>query len=85
MGHHRKGNQFQSDKKPKIDEDGFLEPDKIVLSFKDPAARLGLDEFARWTTDRELMEDVKWRLDTIRGPDGSPDKDKQILLTMTHV
>lgn len=60
MGHHidAKG-RFQSDKYPE------LGPDKIVLSFRDKAARLALYVFASETQDRELGEDVRRRLDAL--------------------
>ncbi len=53
MGHHinDKG-QFQSDKHPD------LAPGKIILSFKDPAARVALSAFALITDDEELAEDI---------------------------
>ena len=61
MGEHinAKG-QFQSDKYPD------LAPDKIILSFKDAAARLALKRFADMTQDRELAEDIKTRLKSIQ-------------------
>lgn len=63
MGHHTNDNgEFQSDKKPKLDEEGFLEPDKIVLSFKDPAARKALRVYAALTERKDLAEDIIWRL-----------------------
>ena len=61
MGHHidSKG-RFQSDKFPD------LAPDKIVLSFKDPAARRALRVYAIHAEDRELATDIWKRLGTIR-------------------
>lgn len=60
MGHHlnEKG-QFQSDKYPD------LPPDKMILSFKDPAARKALRVYAEHTEDKELAEDILERLQTI--------------------
>lgn len=57
MGHHidPKG-RFQSDRHPE------LAPDKIVLSFKDEAARSALYLFARLTEDTELGKDIRDRL-----------------------
>lgn len=53
MGHHiDKEGRFQSNKYPD------LAPDKIIFSFKDDAARMGLLEFATWTEDKELGEDI---------------------------
>ena len=60
MGHHIVKGRFQSDKYK------WLAPDKIILSFKDPAARLALKRFADMTPDRELAEDIKTRLKSIR-------------------
>jgi len=53
MGHHinNKG-QFQSDKYPE------LPPNKIILSFNDPAAREALLHYSRLTSDRELGKDI---------------------------
>jgi len=60
MGHHIDVNgKFQSDKHPE------LPPDKIILSFKDPAARQGLRMFAAVTGDQELAADIIERLGTI--------------------
>lgn len=60
MGHHidPKG-RFQSDRYP------ALPPDKILLSFKDPAARRALRSFVLHTEDEELALDVAHRLGTI--------------------
>ena len=60
MGHHLtdKG-EFQSDKFPD------LEPDKIVLSFKDPIARDALEFYASGCSDRELASDINERLKTL--------------------
>ncbi len=66
MGHHinDKG-QFQSDKYPD------LPPDKIILSFKDPAARFALEAYSNNVmTDKELAEDIMIRIRTIRESDG---------------
>lgn len=58
MGHHiNKDGKFQSDKYKN------LKPDKIVLSFRDPYARVALCVFAKLTEDRELAEDILQRLD----------------------
>ena len=62
--HINKNGQFQSDKFPNLDVD------KIVLSFKDPAARKALKEFAFYTEDDELGEDIQTRLNTIPKGDG---------------
>ncbi len=61
MGHHidKKG-RFQSDKFPD------LAPDKIVLSFKDPAARRALRVYSIHAEDRELATDIRIRIDTIK-------------------
>ena len=57
MGHHiDKEGRFQSDLHPD------LAPDKIILSFKDPAARVALSSFAIVTEDKELADDVDRRL-----------------------
>ncbi len=60
MSHHIVNGRFKSDKFPD------LAPDKIVLSFKDAAARLALKRFADMTQDRELAEDIKTRLKSIQ-------------------
>ena len=61
MSHHIDDQgRFQSDLFPD------LAPDKIVLSFKDAAARLALKRFADMTQDRELAEDIKTRLKSIQ-------------------
>ncbi len=64
MGHHidKKG-RFQSDLHPD------LAPDKIILSFKDPAARVALSAFAIVTEDKELGDDVDQRLQELAEPD----------------
>ena len=53
MSHHinDKG-QFQSDKYPD------LAPNKIVLSFKDPAARIALHAYVAHTEDQGLADDI---------------------------
>ena len=57
MGHHiNKKGQFQSDKYPD------LPPDKIILSFKDEAAKRALAVFASYTKDKELAHDILERL-----------------------
>lgn len=62
MSHHiNKDGQFQSDKHPD------LAPNKIVLSFKDPAAQQALVLFAEETDDRELAEDILIVLKEIMG------------------
>jgi len=63
MGHHiNKEGEFQSDKYPD------LKPDKIVLSFKDRAARIALYKYAIIIVDkdRELAGDIMERLGTIK-------------------
>lgn len=56
-GHHiDKQGRFQSDKF------SDLAPDKIVLSFKDPAARRALRVYAIHAKDRELANDIWKRL-----------------------
>ncbi len=69
MGHHiNDQGQFQSDKYPD------LPPDKIVLSFKDPAARTALTAYALCATDRELAKDIDTRLRSLRAArEASPD------------
>ena len=61
MGHHinDKG-QFVSDKYP------YLKPDHVILSFRDPAARLGLKILANTTRDIEFGKDIKTRLKSIQ-------------------
>ncbi len=60
MGHHiNRRVQFQSDKFPD------LAPDKIVLSFQDPAARRALRVYAIHAEDRELASDIWKRLQSI--------------------
>ena len=57
MGHHIDSqDRFQSDKNPE------LPPDKIILSFKDPAAKKALEIFASVTDDKELANDILYRL-----------------------
>lgn len=57
MGHLiNKNGQFQSDKYPE------LKPDKIILSFKDKAARKALHEYIKYSKDQELSEDIEKRL-----------------------
>lgn len=51
--------RFQSDKFPD------LAPDKIVLSFKDPAARPHILGYATDCEDRELAADIQERMFTI--------------------
>ena len=56
MGHHiRADGKFQSDRHPQLD------PDKIVLSFKDPTAIRALHKYAMETPDRELAQDIRAR------------------------
>ena len=65
MADHREKGKLQTDKKPKLNPDGTLEPDKIVISLKEPAGRLCLRVYA-WITDRDgLAEDLMWRIDAI--------------------
>ena len=66
MGHHIDSEgRFQSDKYPD------LAPDKIVLSFKDPHARVVLGMYAVHCGDDapELAADIQERLRTIRSPE----------------
>ena len=57
MGHHIDNEgRFQSDKYPD------LAPDKIVLSFKDFAARQALWIYAELTDDDELGKDIMMRI-----------------------
>ncbi len=61
MGHHiNHSGQFQSDKHPD------LPPNKIILSFKDPAAQKALQVFAQETEDRELGDDIADVLENIK-------------------
>ncbi len=61
MGHHIDSEgRFQSDKFPD------LAPDKIVLSFKDPAARRALNVYSIFAEDRELARDIRTRIDAIK-------------------
>jgi hypothetical protein len=61
MSHHiDKEGRFQSDKFP------GLAPDKIVLSFKDPAARRALNVYSIYAKDLELARDIRTRIDTIK-------------------
>ncbi len=61
MGHHinDKG-QFQSDKYP------WLAPNKIVLSFNDPVARLALHTYVANTKDKILADDIFQALMNLR-------------------
>jgi len=60
MGHHiNSDGQFQSDKYPE------LPPDKMVLSFKDKHARYCLLMYAKYTSDKELAEDIRTRYNSI--------------------
>lgn len=53
MGHHiNEQGQFQSDRHPD------LPPNKIILSFRDPAAREALTLYANLTPDLELAKDI---------------------------
>lgn len=67
MGHHinAKG-QFQSDKYTD------LAPDKIVLSFKDPAAKKPLILYCQmcWGQDEELARDIMERLGSMEKEEG---------------
>ena len=70
MGHHINADgQFQSDKYPD------LPPDKIVLSFKDPAARDALRTYVATVKifggDEELAEDITTRLATFPEPESA--------------
>ena len=67
MGHHinEKG-EFQSDKYPD------LPPDKIILSFRDPMARLALRTFVIYTSDKELADDIKTRLNSLEKVSHNP-------------
>lgn len=57
MGHHIDSEgRFRSDKYPD------LPPDKIILSFKDPKARIALIVYAAATEDYELGEDIEQRI-----------------------
>lgn len=57
MKHINDNGKFQSDR----NQD--LKPDRIVLSFNDPAARLALMVFANVTEDKELSRDILTALD----------------------
>ncbi len=60
MGHHiNDQGRFQSDKYPD------LAPDKIILSFKDPAARYALRRYAERTDDMDLAQDILMRANSI--------------------
>lgn len=53
MGHHKtESGDFKSDKYPELAQN------KIVLSFKDPAAQAALKIFCKETEDRELAKDI---------------------------
>ena len=53
MGHHiNEHGQFQSDRHPD------LPPNKIILSFRDQAAREALKTYARFTPDNDLARDI---------------------------
>ena len=68
MGHHIDAQgRFQSDKYPD------LAPDKIVLSFKEPAARFALTQYTHVCKDGELVEDIVERLRTIIPTPEPPD------------
>jgi len=63
MGHHlTKDHKFKSDKYPDLAEG------KIILSFKDPAAREALRLFAAATKDHELAFDINVAITQIEGP-----------------
>ena len=55
--------QFQSDKYPD------LPPDKVILSFKDPAARTALRVYAAETADKAFAEDIITRIESIEKGD----------------
>ena len=60
MGHHIDDQgRFQSDRHPD------LAPDKIVLSFRDPAAKAALRQFCHLTEDPGLARDIVFRLQTL--------------------
>ncbi len=60
MGHHIDSEGlFRSDKYPE------LPPDRIVLSFEQPADRQALALFAHHTEDLELAKDIMTRIETI--------------------
>ncbi len=66
MGHHIDSNKdFQSDHKIRLQQNGTLQPNHIVLDFDDPDATLALWVFAKGTRDKELGEDVETRLRTM--------------------
>jgi len=72
LGHHiNPAGQFQSDLHP------TLVPDKIILSFKDPAAQPALKILALnyKRSDPELSDDIRERLRTIRSPKVNGGKD----------
>ncbi len=63
MGHHTDADRnFQSDHKIKLQKNGTLKPNHIVLDFDDPAAQAALRVFAFTTDDVELGQDVYDRL-----------------------
>jgi len=68
MGHHIDDQgRFQSDKYPN------LPPDKVLLSFQDPAARSALREYALYVTDHggdhDFADDIITRLSFWRDDD----------------
>ncbi len=60
MGHH-----IDDEGRVKSDKHPDLAPDKRVLRFKDPAARLALGYYARFCEDKELVDDIRKRLRTL--------------------
>lgn len=61
MGHHiNKNGEFQSDKYPD------LKPNKIIISFKDPAGKIALREYAKHAEDKELGRDILRALNNLK-------------------
>jgi len=67
MGNHLRNGQFLSDKYAvyRFRDGKCASPDKLVLSFHDPAARAALQLFANMTADAELAIDIKARLRSV--------------------
>ena len=79
MGNHIRNGRFESDKYAVWNSarGEWVTPDKVVLSFHDPAARASLKLFANMTTDAELAIDIKARLRSVESDirdDGSNTK-----------
>ena len=83
MGGHIRNGRFVSDKYRvyRYRDGSDATPDKVVLSFHDPAARSALQLFANMTADADLAIDIKARLrsieETIRAEGDSRESRKE--------